>query len=55
VWDLTAGTVIAIFTADADVLSCAVAPNGVTVVAGDALGRVHFLRLENSGSTKSEV
>ncbi|WP_318285844.1 N-acetylglucosamine kinase [Limnospira fusiformis] len=26
--------------------SCAVAPDGVTVVAGDNVGRVHFLRLE---------
>ncbi len=26
--------------------SCAIAPDGVTVVAGDESGRVYFLRLE---------
>jgi hypothetical protein len=25
---------------------CAVPPDGVTVVAGDSMGRVYFLRLE---------
>jgi hypothetical protein len=40
--------VIATFTADAPVLSCTVAPEGGSIIAGDALGRVHFLRLENA-------
>jgi WD40 repeat protein len=48
VWDLATGAVIATFTADGDVLAGAVAPDGVTIVAGDALGRVHVLRLENT-------
>jgi hypothetical protein len=28
------------------IASCAIAPDRVTVVAGDAFGRVYFLRLE---------
>ncbi|WAK74474.1 NB-ARC domain-containing protein [Arthrospira sp. PCC 9108] len=45
-WDLATGEEIASFTADTGVLACAVAPDGVTLVAGDRSGRVHFLRLE---------
>jgi WD40 repeat protein len=46
VWNLATGEEIASFTADAALLCCAIAPDGVMVVAGDDLGRVHFLRLE---------
>jgi len=46
VWDLDTGKVVAAFTADAQLLSCAVGPDGRVIVAGDALGRVHFLSLE---------
>ena len=49
-WDLTNGRQIATFTADADVLACAMTPDGRTIVAGDGLGRVHFLRLELAGA-----
>jgi len=45
-WNLATGEEIASFTADAEFNACALAPDGVTVVAGDGLGRVHFLRLE---------
>ncbi|MBA2244751.1 MAG: hypothetical protein H0W11_07320, partial [Gemmatimonadetes bacterium] len=45
-WDLESGREIAIFSADALVLCCAVTPDGKTIVAGDALGRLHFLRIE---------
>jgi WD40 repeat protein len=48
VWDLVNGAVIATFTADGPVLSCTVGPDGVSIVAGDALEGVHFLRLENA-------
>jgi WD40 repeat protein len=46
VWDLETGKVVAAFTADAPLLSCAVGPDGRGIVAGDGLGRVHFLSLE---------
>ncbi|MFP4007115.1 MAG: WD40 repeat domain-containing protein, partial [Spirulinaceae cyanobacterium] len=46
VWNLATGEIIASFTAEAPLYCCAIAPDGVTVVAGDTLGRVHFLRLE---------
>jgi WD40 repeat protein len=45
-WNLETGEVIASFTGDGSINCCAVAPDGVTIVAGEASGRVHFLRLE---------
>jgi WD40 repeat protein len=47
VWDLETGNLVASFGADGAILACAAAPDGVTIVAGDVLGQVHFLRLEN--------
>jgi WD40 repeat protein len=46
VWDLLSGKEVASFSGDAEFDCCAIAPDGVTVVAGDRSGRVHFLRLE---------
>ena len=45
VWDLKNGNTIASFSSDSALLTCAVAPDGITIVAGAALGQVHFLRL----------
>ncbi len=47
VWDLETGALICTFTCDGRVDCAAVAPDGRTFVAGDAAGRVYFLRLEN--------
>ncbi|MFM6209344.1 MAG: hypothetical protein ACKPEZ_28475, partial [Planktothrix sp.] len=47
VWDLHSGSTVAGFSGDGELLSCAVAPDDVTVVVGEASGRLHFLRLEN--------
>jgi WD40 repeat protein len=46
VWDLDSGRIVTSFPAEAPFLSIAVGPDGLTLVAGDALGRVHFLRIE---------
>jgi WD40 repeat protein len=46
VWDLSSGNVIASFTGESSIASCAIAPDGVTIVAGDKSGSVYFLRLE---------
>lgn len=46
VWDLATGQVLTSFTADTELLSCTVAPDGITIVLGDAFGGVHFLRLQ---------
>ena len=46
IWDLLSGKEVASFSGDAEFECCAIAPDGVTVVAGDRSGRVHFLRLE---------
>ncbi len=47
VWDLETGALIGTFNCDGRVDCAAVAPHGRTVVAGDAAGRVYFLRLDN--------
>ena len=49
VWDLTSGQCLATFYTNEAVNACAVAADGVTIVAGDASGRLHFLRLEGVG------
>jgi hypothetical protein len=46
VWDLASGVCLATFHAHGFLSSCVVTPNGRTVVAAGALGRVHFLRWE---------
>jgi WD40 repeat protein len=46
VWDLESGSLIATFTGDSFMFSRAISPDGRTIVAGEALGRIHFLRLE---------
>lgn len=48
-WNLETREVIATFKSHAPFFSCAVAPDGVTIVAGDRCGMVHFLKLENQG------
>jgi WD40 repeat protein len=44
-WSFSTGKMLAVFTADGGLHSCAVAPKG-TIVAGDSLGMLHFLTLE---------
>jgi WD40 repeat protein len=50
VWNLETGEEIATFSGDSDFLSCAVTLNGLTIIAGDAGGMVHFLKWENPGA-----
>jgi WD40 repeat protein len=45
VWDLATGRCVASFIGDSCFNACVVAPNGVTVVAGDHAGGVHMFRL----------
>ncbi|HAC63994.1 MAG TPA: hypothetical protein DCF68_10760 [Cyanothece sp. UBA12306] len=45
IWDLVTGNCIATFTAEASITCVAVAPDGVSIVAGDSSGKVHFLQL----------
>jgi WD40 repeat protein len=47
VWGLESGKLVATFSGDGEIAACAVAPDG-TIVAGEASGRVHFLRLEGA-------
>lgn len=52
IWDMEEWAVIASFTGDSDFLSCAVARDGVAIVAGDTMGKVHILRLEERNGVK---
>ena len=55
VWDLESGKELALLTADGPMTSCAVSLDGRTIVAGDASGRVHLLRLVEADKTKPPV
>ena len=46
VWDLETGEVLATFTCDAAAHCCAFSDALKLIVAGDAGGHLHFLRLE---------
>ncbi|MFM6908483.1 MAG: WD40 repeat domain-containing protein, partial [Dolichospermum sp.] len=46
IWDLVTRKEIATFTGESSITCCAVASDGVTIVAGEASGRLHFLRLQ---------
>ncbi|HEU4561293.1 MAG TPA: NB-ARC domain-containing protein [Longimicrobium sp.] len=46
VWDLESGCTLVTFTADGPINCCAAAPSGDRLLAGDELGRIHFLSLE---------
>ncbi|RZB30894.1 MAG: hypothetical protein AEth_00848 [Candidatus Argoarchaeum ethanivorans] len=48
-WDIKTGEIIASFSGDAPLRACAISPDGRTIVAGDASGAVHFLRLRGAG------
>ncbi len=47
IWDLLLGRGIATFGADGELTHCAITPDGETIFAGDATGRIHTLRIEN--------
>lgn len=46
VWDLMGRAIIATFTGDSSIETCAVAPNNATIIAGEASGQGHILWLE---------
>ncbi len=45
-WNLETGEVIANFSGESSMYCCAISADGVTIMAGEASGRLHFLRLE---------
>jgi len=46
-WNIETGRLVATFTADVGLRCCAIDSHGTAVLAGDELGRVHFLRIED--------
>jgi WD40 repeat protein len=55
VWDPESGKELALLTADCTTGSCAVSLGGRTIVAGDATGNMHFLRLVESDETEPSL
>ncbi len=51
-WDLHTGEEISTFTGDMSINCCAFSPDGLTIIAGEKSGTVHFLRLE--GGSENE-
>ena len=49
VWDLESGEELALLTADSHTTSCAVSLDGRMIVAGDAAGNMHILKMEGFG------
>ncbi|NET52396.1 MAG: hypothetical protein F6K09_28015 [Merismopedia sp. SIO2A8] len=45
-WNLETSEVITTFTGDSGFNTCVITPDGLIIVAGDILGRLHFLHLE---------
>lgn len=52
-WDLESGKEIAAFTGESDMGCCAIASDGRTIIVGESLGRVHFVRLTEAAETNS--
>jgi len=50
-WDLESGVVVVSFSGDGPLLSIAVSQDGKIFIAGEASGRLHFLRLKERPST----
>ena len=46
VWDLESGRIMIEFAGDGAITSIGLSPDGRIIIAGEASGRVHFLRLE---------
>ena len=55
VWHLQTGKIVASFSVETGVQSCAVTSDGLTIVAGDFSGRVHFLSLEGMEKFKERT
>jgi WD40 repeat protein len=55
IWDIESGVEITMFYGDSAIFCCAVAIDGTTIVAGEASGRLHFLRLENLKSLTTKT
>jgi WD40 repeat protein len=51
VWNVSARQFIANFTGESEIKCCAIASDELTIVAGEASGRLHFLRLEGTASS----
>ncbi len=54
VWDLERGLCLATYTGDSGIRCCGSTPDGRRIVAGDATGHMHFLRLVGAEERPTE-
>ncbi|MFM6073305.1 MAG: WD40 repeat domain-containing protein, partial [Dolichospermum sp.] len=54
-WDLETKTEIITFTGKSPIFTCAVASDGLTIVAGETSGTLRLLRLQERGSGRINV
>jgi WD40 repeat protein len=54
-WNLESEKEIAIFTGESEMRSCVIAQDGQTIIAGEASGRVHLLRLVEADQSKPPI
>ncbi|WP_414517115.1 WD40 repeat domain-containing protein, partial [Nostoc sp. PCC 9305] len=47
IWEFATRKEIATFTSEGSICCCGITSDGTTIIAGDVLGNLHFLRLEN--------
>ena len=55
VWDVESGHYLATFTGEGAMLGCDLSSDGRTIIAGEASGRIHFLRLVLPGDPVEEL
>jgi WD40 repeat protein len=55
VWHVESGKELTVFTGESHMARCAIAPDGQTIIAGDSLGQMHFLRLVEANKTKPAI
>ena len=55
VWDLKIGRELVSFSVDGTVTRCMAAHDSRTIIAGDAFGRLHFLRIVEADVTKPAI
>ncbi|MFM2062445.1 MAG: hypothetical protein RLZZ507_2115 [Cyanobacteriota bacterium] len=54
VWDLQTGEVVASFNGNTELTSCAISPDGLTILAGEKSGCIHFLRFRENGEISDD-
>ena len=55
VWDLQSRDVVTSFIGESEIDAVAISPDGMTIIAGERSGRLHFLRLMTSSRCNQKL